>query len=517
MGLTVIKGSGGRVAWRDFSGGVVLNDALDIAEDQFLSGLNFTTAFESPGVQLRPGYVSLTSSMPDDGTGATPEILAVSPLSGNILVHKGTKLYIYSAFTNVWTTVAGVVTAGAGHCAADFPYFSAFVYANTSDGVYTLTWAGVLTLRDANVKACCMDVWQTKVFAGGGGSATPNRIWWSNALNPNTWTTATDFIDVLEGTSGIFCLKAAAGMDIQGRAGFLMGKQQGLFRMNSPTTGAYTTISVTVGAANQNCISTLDGYAYILSNQGAARRGVYRTTGLDEPQIVSRAIDTGFSREIGTISTAPNPYDWICAQRGRIYCSLPGFNQAIYTTYVGEFDPAGSGWFIHNLAHALRNVYSMGFATGSVADGLVAVRADANSNVVYALWDMTINYSGTDAGTALVGELRTGWRLLNGGRRAKPLRLFPRGRSINNAVSVGIHADYVTDTSTSFSIASAATPLLSSLPVGSKGPCKAALVYLTATGGAGTTGLLDQVSGKTYPKTPLAIDSLTLEYSNLGL
>lgn len=521
MGLTVVKGTGGRVGWTDYSGGVVLNDSLELAANQFPAGLNVTTQYDGAALAARFGGAQLTSAMPDDGTGAAAKILACD--GDSILVEKGTKLYVYTVVTNTWTTVtsggAFTITANNGGCAA--PFMGEYVYSNLANGTYTIS-AGSATLRDATVKGCCMTVWQTKVYVGGAtGSGGNNRVYWCNALNSHTWTTGTDFIDIVEGVGSIVAMRLTDSMDYQGRPGFLLAKPQGVFRMNSPTTGAYTTLSTSIGAAGAWAMCPLEGWMYILNFVGNELRGIFRTDGGSPPVRISQAIDPMFQRQPGfPYSNAPtNTADWAAAAGGRVYFSLT----AIGDGYLAELDPRTGGWFIHKTGvkyHTPMVSPELVDSGAAIVDGLLVTRKDANSNRVFVAFAPTGGYSsGTDvdtsgASTTFAASVRTGWREPNGGRRVRPQRLFFRGRASLNNVTVGIRRDYASTVATGFTL-TAAVPLNTSIPVGSVPVCKAAAIDLSWTSAAAIGVFVDDTA-VTSNRTGFQVQSVDLEYANLG-
>lgn len=226
-----------------------------------VTSLNFTR--REDGMMVTRPAANLLATL----TGF-PTQLFYSQALGRIFVQEGLELCRYSSLGASRTVIA--TFSAAGFCAmTDFG--SQLVVVHPIDGVFTYdgaTW----TNRSTTVKGNCIAAWQNKVWVGGDPSNLP-RVWWSNAGSAETWTTATDYVDIRDvDTSEVTALGGGRGMDILGRPGLLVFKYHSTYRINSATTGAYTTLDNRNGAVNDQAIAFQNGVTVAIGPDKVIRR-----------------------------------------------------------------------------------------------------------------------------------------------------------------------------------------------------------------------------------------------------
>jgi hypothetical protein len=96
----------------------------------------------------------------------------------------------------------------------------------------------------------CVATWQGRLWVG----MADGSVHWSNAGTLATWT-VTNFNPIWSiDQDPIVALAVGSGQDIIGNSGLLAFKQDSVYRINNFTTGAYTVISSSVGAAGPKAV-----------------------------------------------------------------------------------------------------------------------------------------------------------------------------------------------------------------------------------------------------------------------
>lgn len=515
MPLTVVKGSRGRVDFNDFSGGVNLaNWPSELAENQIAAVLNMTSEGASGG-----GLVSRFGCKDRDalstGVVAQAYIVGYSPTLRIALVQANKTLL--QADLSGGGAYSVVTTFTTNDICQGVEFKGQMVVAHPVDGVFT--WTGsVWTSRSTTVKGGCIAAWQNIVWVGG-DTSNRSRLWKSNIGDATTWTTATDFVDLRDiDDQTITCLDVPQGMDINGRPGLLVAKPTSLYRINTPSSGAYTTLSPSVGANSKWSMATSGHYTYILAGGGISFwSGLWRTDGVNEPQLVSGAVQPVIDR--GALTTG-----WVAALRERVYCRLPAPTGG--SAVIGEYDPTNNAWFLHQftkqpMTPVKTNEFAGLLASYETTGGRLGVFLD-NGGGTYA-----VGYDGNEDGdsvhNAIVSTFQTRWVEPGGGGQVKTQRAHVRGRGAS--ISFGQRNDY---SETQVADRTLALPFSSStfkdttvvVPLGSYSRARAVAFDATAsTSALGSTKVFDNAlaGGTSVSVNAWGLERISVDFAQLGL
>jgi hypothetical protein len=247
-----LKGDG----LRDFSGGPNLRDAeSELTPNECEDAYNVTFD-ERGGVTSRLGYVK------DNATAFSGGLVKNqywSSILGAKITQAGSSLYLGTTNTARKTfTTSELVTFAETN--------SLVVACHPTDGLFTspdgIAWAAVAD-PDAP-KGTCIAVWQNKVYVG----ASNGKVSWSAAGDSTNWT-ATDFNKLWEkDQQGIVAMHIGSGQDILGKPGLLCFKQESVYRINDSTTGSYTTVDATVGAAGPLAVVGIGSKVFAIGKRG---------------------------------------------------------------------------------------------------------------------------------------------------------------------------------------------------------------------------------------------------------
>lgn len=292
------------------------------------------------------------------------------------------------------------------------------VVAHPIDGVFTYdgtTW----TNRSTTVKGNACANWQNKVWVLG-DPALPRRFWWSNAGRPDLWTTATDFNEIPEPDGRpLTCFGSGNGMDVSGRPGLIIYKQRSVHRINSATTGSYTTLGTVGGAGGtMAAVPMPGGDTYSITDTG-----IWKCDGTSEPVLASAKLAPLFTKD----GLDPTKIDLMCAGlwKDRAVFSLARAG-ASTNDLVLEHHP-DDGWIVPHL-----------FGAASFAQWQKDLSSlhSLNPNAAY-VWDTF--KGGTDEGANITSRWQTYWVPLDVGReiRVRQARVWGRGE-----FSIHVHTDF---------------------------------------------------------------------------
>jgi hypothetical protein len=249
-----LKGAG----LSDFSGGPNQRDAWsELAANEVVDAWNVTFD-ERGGAVSRLGYVK-DNPVPFGGGVVVNQYW--SPRLAAKITQSGASLYL--GITNIARktfTTADVVT---------FAELNALVIANHPvDGLFTspdgITWTAVADPDAPKGNGTAIAVWQNKLFV----VCTDGSVHWSTAGDATNWV-PTDFNKLWEkDQQPLVAVHIGAGQDILGRPGLLCFKQESAYRINDSTTGAYTTIDGTVGAAGPLAVVGVGPKVIAISKHG---------------------------------------------------------------------------------------------------------------------------------------------------------------------------------------------------------------------------------------------------------
>jgi hypothetical protein len=242
----------------NFSGGPNQRDAWsELGATESVDAWNVSFD-ERGGVQSRIGYVK-DNATPFSGGLIVNEYW--SPLLANKLTQAGASLYLGVTNTARKTfTTAGCVT---------FAEMNALIVCNHPvDGLFTspdgITWTAVADPDAPKGIGTCIATWQNKLYVG----CTDGSVRWSAAGDATNWV-ATDFNKLWEkDQQGIVAVHIGSGQDILGKPGLVCCKQESSYRINDSTTGSYTTLDATVGAAGPKAIVGVGSKVIVVNKRG---------------------------------------------------------------------------------------------------------------------------------------------------------------------------------------------------------------------------------------------------------
>lgn len=165
------------------------------------------------------------------------------------------------------------------------------VLGSVTAGIYLAGSGGTFGLVSNAIHPTMLEVWQDKVWAIG-DPTFPNRLWACKAGDAATWTTATDWVDIVEGGPELVSLIATQEQDYQGRPSLLVYKRRAVIRINSAnaTTGfTYTILGLGTGALGRRAVAADLGVVVAFDDTG-----LWRTDGLSTPVKVSGKVDPLF-------------------------------------------------------------------------------------------------------------------------------------------------------------------------------------------------------------------------------
>lgn len=383
---------------RDFSGGINLRDAPpQLAANELEDSWNVTLD-ERGGASSRLGYEQYNTVQFDTGALVVNEW--PSPLLGTNITQVGAKLYKGTSNTATKTfSTSAIVT---------FRELNSLIIAcHPIDGLFTspdgVTWTVV---ADADApKGSCIEVWQNKLWVG----CADGSVHWSAAGDPTAWT-STDFNKLWEkNQAGIVALNIGSGQDITGKPGLLCFKTESAYRINDSTTGAYTTIDATVGAAGPLAVVGVGAKVITISKHGI---------------FWWREDQTGMVNASDQLLPLWDPSQINFAQQN-IWCAGRKGQRARFSlTRAGstandlslEYHP-DEGWI------APRSDAMSCYATQTGTSEILYGGSPTVNGRVYQL-----DTGGTDDGVAITGHLQTRWIELNSGFQATVWQLRVHGR-----------------------------------------------------------------------------------------
>lgn len=415
----------------DFSGGLNLRDAEARLSPRETPDCMNVTFDDRGGVMARLGY-TIDGAMAalaggDISNGYFSEVL------GQLVVQAGARLWrrtAAGAYTEIERAAgadAFTTSARAGFC--DFRTTAdgaVLIAVHPVDGVlkFNLT-LGVISVVTAAVRGDSCVVWQNKVWVTG----DPNnrqRVWWCNAGDAGTWTTASDFNDIRDDNDqdcvAIIGVPSIGGGDAAGSwRAVLVCKETSVHRVVDSSTGAYVTIGLRSGMAGPLAWAALDGWAYLLSSSG-----IFRTDGLSPPRSISGRIEPLFHPTQVAVASG----DAWCGglKENRIVFSVRragASENGLTIEYKPASDPEEErgGWF---------SVHSFGASFFATVDQEL-YHGDPSGGLVFE------TFSGaTDNGTAITARWRTPALQPLAGAEFRCRRGLILGRGLNTELTMSV-------------------------------------------------------------------------------
>lgn len=415
----------------DFSGGLNLRDApSQLAANESPDCMNVTLD-ERGGVTKRLGLVRVTTG----GSLASPPLNLFYWATGGItIVQVGAIVYKTTDF--VTFTLLHTFTTAARVAFTDFQYQLVTVHPVdgvwvSTGGAFTQTAGGTANMEA--VKGTCIASWQNKCWVGG-DPVNKSRLWFCEPGDPAKWTIASAWIDIREKDDlSITALGIGQGMDIAGRPGMLVFKDESTYRVNNSTSGAYTTLDSRIGAASPLAVTSLGGVTAAIS-----RHGIYVTTGTSEMRNVSLQIEPMFT----PTQTNFARLDQMCAgiYRDRIVFSLPTAGSTVNNRTL-EFHPP-TGWIVpHDFGVTA-------FTSYTKQDQKLHGAGPVDGHI----WE--VFKGGDDAGTAIAARYQTRWVEPGAGINCRYRRAMLTGRGV---FKMNVKLNYTPATGASHDVTLAAT------------------------------------------------------------
>lgn len=373
----------------DFGGGLNLNDApneLSPAETPNCKNV----VFDDQGAVLkRLGFV-LTGFAP---SSAITKIFWWKAASA-FFTYCSTNKTLYRTTDFVVYTSTKVFSTGADIDMCDFN--GLLVVVHGADGVFT--WNGAaFTSVAAAVTGTGIAVWQNKCWVVKGtsttnGSPTASRLSWCEPGDVTTWT---GFVDVREKDNDRLMGVAAT------EAALLVFKEESTYRVNNSTTGSYSMIDATNGAAGPNCVSVDGPRVYHF-----CRNGMFSTTG-QQPQELTRKVRPLFTPESLSI---PNAVKAVVA---------PHYNGTLRVSYPTLGNTNNNVTIEYSLTRGWCTLHSYAFRFYVIGDsGFNLYSSDVTGANLYGLSGSSSNLGGDNA-AAIDCYWRSAWLQPGGGKKVR--------------------------------------------------------------------------------------------------
>jgi hypothetical protein len=391
----------------DFSGGLNVRDGFaEVASNELRDGTLNWTLDERAAITARKGCP----------VAANFAALAGNPITlfwwsgGNwLLAQVGVTLYASSP-GGAWVSKG---TFGNSNSCSYAEFNNMVVIVHPTDGVFTFTGAAIVN-RSATVKGKAIAAWQNKVWVA---SDTTPRIWWSNAGDATTWTTATDFVDLREkddlGLTALF-----------GGPTLVAFKETSHYRIKDSTTGAFDTVDWNAGAVGPRAVvgGTAPAASGLIQEGGIyffGRDGLYAGDGLRPAISIGDKLRPRFldRTKLNSVSKLR-----VCAgvSNGRLYFAYPKTLTTASDTII-EYDPIGRWLLEHQIGSSQPICFATATYTGT-PDRQVTLFANFNGSSLIEL--MTSNTRTDYDGSSVALTLKTGFIPIAGGLLARMRRAF---------------------------------------------------------------------------------------------
>lgn len=325
-----------------------------------------------------------------------------SPLLNLQLTQVNAKLYRADNTTAVKTFTTNA-------CVTFAEINSLVIACHPVDGLWSspdgTTWTKITAANAPTTGTNCVATWGARLFVG----MSDGSVHWSDPGTVATWT-STNFVSVwMKNQAPIVALHVGSGQDIQGRPGLLVFKQDSVYRINDFSTGAYTVVDATSGAAGPKAVVGVGARVIWIG-----KRGIFWWR--EDQAAPVNASDL----------LAP-----MWGQDGLNYSTQNGWAAGRYKNRA-LFSCASNGSSTNDLAFEFHPDF-----------GWIAPRSDAVSCYSTTAGSTETTYGGsptvdgqlyvlasggTDDGAAISGWMQTRWILPNGGFQAQLWQVRVHGR-----------------------------------------------------------------------------------------
>lgn len=390
-------------------------DAIDAAEAINCLDVTFT---DRGAIEERPGYKALTTKALTNRvqsleafytTGGTRQLLAGCGTRLEGLSSGGAVLDSETGLTNaVWDFArfgkpnSEVAYGGNGSDTLrkwDGTEWTAPTATVDGSGAKTMPRAGALCVWPEAGYRMVATRFSTTTGGPGGTTSSPSHVYFSDAGNPESWTTISPEENLVQLFPGDGEAIQAA---VTWREFLFVFKETKFFVFHSASTDEsssprfnFRPVDTGIGLASPRAICVHESGVYFMS-----RHGVYRTTG-QEPEEVSQIIEPIWSNQASPFFTGGT-----LAQSSITECAMGIWEDRIYLSYptgsasrVLVFDPQLGWWSLHDLP----------------ASCIASFRTESAPELVfgYSTGENKVgrHYPGltSDEGKAIGGFWRSGW------------------------------------------------------------------------------------------------------------
>jgi len=268
----------GTVRVREFDGGWNVRDAPGELAPNESPDLWNVTLDERGGITKRLGQAKYNSTVYDAANLAKAGFNWIS--GGKKIIQVGAKLYLDTS-----NTVRQTFSTSARVGFADFG--GKLWVIHPIDGLYSSTDGATYSSVAGSPKGTALTAWQNRLLALG-DPAQPQRLYASGIGDGTDWLTTaghgwTNDLRETQDGAALLGFAASPGMDIIGRAGLIVAKQNSIYRVYDSNTGAYQTLDPNIGFASPLAGVTMNGRTIFLSTQGIFWTDEAKTGGLLTP------------------------------------------------------------------------------------------------------------------------------------------------------------------------------------------------------------------------------------------
>lgn len=394
----------------DFSGGWNPRDAWSAVADNELPDALNVTLDERGGVVKRLGLTKYNASQMGSDV---LENLYYSPTLNLIIAQQGTTLYKSTPGTG---TFASFHTLGSADRACFVDFLGKVMFANANDVFRSYDGASVSAAIANAPKAITASVWQNAIWSAG-DPANLTRVTRSD-LGAITWPASPVYVDIrIKDDKPITCIGGGTGMDVQGRSGVLVFKDDSTYRLHDSATGAYTALDLAYGAGGPLAVVTDQGITCAVS-----ARGIIGMRGDDsEPTILSAKVEPLFRDTQLNMTQQANMVAG--RYRGRMVFSFARIGSNANNITL-EMHPV-QGWIVpHSFGLAAATVLEKSGASTRVSK---LYGASSSAGYVYDVFT-----GGSDDGAAISARFQMRWIEPASGNAVRFRRLVPNGRGTFN-------------------------------------------------------------------------------------
>lgn len=326
----------------DFSGGWNPRDAWSqVADNESPDMLNMTID-ERGGVVARLGLERLTRDQTDDVLG----VLFYSDNLNGFFGQVGASLYFSAEGGTSWTFLK---TFGDFSRCAIVDFLGVAVISHGDDGCYTYDGTTLSSLISNSPAGTMIAVWQNCLWSAG-DPERQLRVTRSD-LGAATWPASPVYVDIRSKDDlPIHAIGGGVGMDVLGRDGLLVWKEDSHYRINSPSTGAYTVESYDYGACGTLAVTTNKGVTCAVSKHGiVANMGSGSPPVLVSDKVAPLFVEKHINFDTFRFAVATN-------YRDRMLFSLT-FNQSPENSVTLEYDPETGSFVPHDFGIIAATVY----------------------------------------------------------------------------------------------------------------------------------------------------------------